>query len=340
MNEMPLVTVVIATKDRHDDLAATVRDLCRQDYPSLEMLVIDDGSASSVVQIVKYCWPEARVIRHEDSRGQSARRNEGFRLATGKYILQLDDDCSLVAADTIAMSVGYMEATPSCAGIKYFIWVGKEMPRELDTSHILSGNCLSYVGAAVFLRRAALEDTAGYRDFFVSYGEEEELCLQFLKRGWRISYRPELIAHHRYSSQNRNNSSAWGRALRNNIWSIMIHCPLLRLPLEIGWKVALGAWDAFRLQRWRRFVEALAQTLRGASEMLKLRDPLDPLSLRRYDAFRAYQVLPYSVFENPPIQKWADFKHWAKRWPNRNRDSSFYSKRKDIGCEEVPHART
>jgi len=44
-SDRPLITVLIATKDRPDDLRRTLCDLRRQDYPSVEMIVIDDGSA-------------------------------------------------------------------------------------------------------------------------------------------------------------------------------------------------------------------------------------------------------------------------------------------------------
>jgi GT2 family glycosyltransferase len=336
MTRKPMVTVMIATKDRHEDLAVTVRDLRRQHYECLEMVVIDDASTPPVESIVREYWREARVVRHEVSRGQSARRNEGFRLANGKYILHLDDDCSPVAVDGILQSVEYMENAHHCAGIAYYVWNGKEMPHKLATSTIAPGVCLTFLGAAAFLRKAALSETAGYREVFTGPGEEAELSLQLLKRGWSLSYRPEIVAHHRYSARNRNKPAVYKLLLRNKLWTILIHFPMWRIPMEFGWKVTIGAWDAFRLRRGRLFVEALFETARGVGKMWRLRDPLDQLSLRRFDALRAYVVLPFAMFDNPPAQKWAEFKGWAKRWPIRLREGSFYSKRANLGRGPFP----
>jgi glycosyltransferase involved in cell wall biosynthesis len=336
MSMKPLVTIMIATKDRHEDLEVTVRDLRRQDYPNLELIVIDDASTPPVASIVNEQWPEARIVRHENNRGQNVRRNEGFRVADGKYLLCLDDDCSLVARDGISLSIEYMESNPHCAGIAYYVWNGKELPREFATSAVASGNVLSYPAGASFMRKAALEDTAGYRELFISAGEEQELSLQLLKLGWSLSFRPELVAHHRYSPRNRNKPVVWKWSLRNKLWTILIHCPMSRIPVEVGWKVIVGAWDAFRLQRGRLFLEALVETIAGFTQVWKLRNPLDRLSLRRYDALRAYGVLPYALFENPTAHKWTTVRRWANLWSNRLREGSFYSKKKNLGRGQFP----
>jgi hypothetical protein len=92
-----------------------------------------------------------------------------------------------------------------------------------------------------------------------------------------------------------------------------------RIAVEVGWKVTLGAWDALRLQRGRLYIEALAEAFKGAGTIWKLREPLDSLSSRRYDALRAYGVLPYEMFDTPPSMGWGIFKRWTKRWRERNR---------------------
>jgi GT2 family glycosyltransferase len=305
----PLVTIMIATRDRRRDLAVTLQAMRRQDYENREMIVIDDASAPPVELVVRQYWPEARLIRHETNRGQSARRNEGFRLAKGKYILQLDDDCSLLEADGISRSVEYMEGASGCAGIVYRDLQGSEM-RAAPAWGEEAGNCVTFIGAAVFLRKTSLQETAGYRESFIG-AEERELSLQLLKRGWSLSYRPEIAALHLCSLRNRNWPIRWKLTLRNNLWTILIHSPISRMPLEAGWKIAAAARDAIRLQRGRLFYEALAEAVKGLREMWKNRDPLDRLSLRRYDALRAYGVLPYAMFQNPPAPNWASLRLWA-----------------------------
>ena len=42
--------------------------------------------------------------------------------------------------------------------------------------------------------------------------------------------------------------------------------PMARIPVEAGWKITLGAWDAFRLLRGRLFIEALVRLLKGSAQ--------------------------------------------------------------------------
>lgn len=329
--QAPLVTIVITTKDRHEDLAIALADLKRQSYENLEMLVIDDASQPPVAPVVHVAWPGARLIRHEQNCGINVRRNEGFRLATGKFILSLDDDCLLVDEQAISRSVEYMTETPQCAVVAYYVWNGKALPKGLDRSRVTPGNCLSFPGGGSFLRKQAIDETAGFREIYVTQGEETELSLQLLKKGWSVSFRPEILVHHRYSSLNRNRGKAWKHSLRNGIWTSLIHTPAHRLPMELAWKIAAGCWDGFRLLRFRLFAQALWEAVSGVREVLRYRQPLGPADLRRVDALRAYGVLPYEMFAEPRTERWKILWQLVDRWRNRLRDGSFYSKKKNAG---------
>lgn len=334
MNQKPSVTIMIATKDRHEDLELTLRDLLRQDYPNLEMMVIDDGSTPPIESLVKQYWPNACVVRHNASCGQCERRNEGFHQSSGDYILHLDDDCSPRAANAISLMVALMEKNPHWFSIAPYIWNGARFPSVLDTLTPPAGMTASFLGAATLLRSSVVHLLEGYRSFYVSYAEEEELCLQALNKGYGTSFRPELLFHHRYSPRNRNNGAAWKRALRNRMWTILIHMPLSRIPMEIGWKLGFGAWDAFRLRRLKLYFEALWEFTAGLRMVLRLRQPLNRVALRRYDAMRSYGLLPYDLFEQPPADRLKTFKRWAARWPKRLRDGSFFSKKRNLGQGE------
>ena len=58
------------------------------------MIVIDDGSPFSRVleAIVREDWPNAVFVREPRSAGCPQRRSEGFLLAKGEYILEIDND--------------------------------------------------------------------------------------------------------------------------------------------------------------------------------------------------------------------------------------------------------
>ena len=325
-HKLPLVTILIATKDRAPDLRFTLQEMRKQRYPSLELVVIDDGSKEPIGQIVREVWPDGTVIRHEDSAGQCLRRNEGFALANGEYILQLDDDCSLMDPTDIAYAVDQMQSHPRAGAMACYIVNSAVLPSSIDTSHLKSGCVAAFVGAAVFFRKVAIRQTRGYRAFFGNEWEEEELGLQLLGSGWQIIFLPRIVAHHRLSLLNRNGARTWMRGLRNRLWAVVIHMPLRRMPLEIAWKVAVGTWDGIRLVRPARFLQALIWASAGLPRAWHLRTPLSAEGLRRYDALRLHPVVDSSQFENPPAVDSAAMAGFWRRWRNRPRNRNAWDR--------------
>ena len=92
---LPLVSVVIPTRDRADLLEAALESVMAQDGIGsefeIEILVIDDGSVDRTPDLVR-AYPEVHYYRGEESRGTSAARNRGVTEASGRYIAFLDDD--------------------------------------------------------------------------------------------------------------------------------------------------------------------------------------------------------------------------------------------------------
>src|SRR5579863_6324708 len=114
---MPLVTVLIASKDRPDDLRRMLRQLQSQQYPELELLIVDDGSQPPLSNVVREEAPQATYLYHQQSAGQSRRRSEGFMLAKGDYILQLDDDSCPIEHDAISKCVRMMQTHPAIGAL-------------------------------------------------------------------------------------------------------------------------------------------------------------------------------------------------------------------------------
>ena len=86
------VTVVIPTKDRADLLAVTLRSVVAQRDVEVDVVVVDDGGVPGVDRVVHGIVPDARVLRHERSRGVSAARNHGLAEARTPWVAFLDDD--------------------------------------------------------------------------------------------------------------------------------------------------------------------------------------------------------------------------------------------------------
>src|SRR5262249_37977137 len=119
MQAHPSVTVMIATRDRSFDLQRTLELIRAQQYPDLEILVIDDGSIDPVEPVVLRIFPDAKVIRHQEGARQCKRRNEGFAASKGEFILQLDDDCCFTQPGDLARAVDYLTERPTAAAVVF-----------------------------------------------------------------------------------------------------------------------------------------------------------------------------------------------------------------------------
>ena len=88
--EAPLVTCIMPTYNRPLFVPQAIRCFLRQDYPNLELLVVDDGT-----EPVAACIPESdriRYIRLDRKATIGAKRNLACEQARGEFIVHWDDD--------------------------------------------------------------------------------------------------------------------------------------------------------------------------------------------------------------------------------------------------------
>ncbi len=90
MNKPPLVSVIIPVYNREKHIKQCLEIITNQTYENLEIIVVNDGSTDSSMEIAKQ-YP-VKIIEHPKNRGLSAARNTGIDNATGKYIHFMDDD--------------------------------------------------------------------------------------------------------------------------------------------------------------------------------------------------------------------------------------------------------
>ncbi|MDX8433812.1 DUF6212 domain-containing protein [Mesorhizobium abyssinicae] len=96
----PLVSIITAHYNRAQLLPQAIASVRRQDYPNIELVVVDDGSTDpDAVRLLAELEPEFeqrgwRIIRQKNGFLGKA-RNTGIRAAKGSLILFLDDDNAL-----------------------------------------------------------------------------------------------------------------------------------------------------------------------------------------------------------------------------------------------------
>ncbi len=89
--ECPLVSVIMPTYNRAWTLKDAVDSVLLQDYPNIELIVIDDGSEDNTEELLGLYKNKITVLRQEN-KGVSAARNKGIRQSSGQFIALLDSD--------------------------------------------------------------------------------------------------------------------------------------------------------------------------------------------------------------------------------------------------------
>jgi len=89
---LPLVSVIIVTKDGRRFLPGVLDALQLQTYPNLEVVLVDNGSSDDSCQFVSEQYPEVRIIRAKRNLGFAGGNNLGAQHATGDYLAFLNND--------------------------------------------------------------------------------------------------------------------------------------------------------------------------------------------------------------------------------------------------------
>jgi glycosyltransferase involved in cell wall biosynthesis len=111
---MPLISVVIPVYNGEKTIKETIESVLNQTFSDFELIVINDGSQDSTLEIVSGIQdPRLKVFSFTNA-GLSASRNRGVSQATGEYISFLDAD-DLWTPDKLESQLKALQANPQAA---------------------------------------------------------------------------------------------------------------------------------------------------------------------------------------------------------------------------------
>lgn len=93
-NARDIVSVVIPVYNAEKVISKCIESYINQSYKDIEIIIIDDGSTDQSLEIIKkYQVKDERIkIICQSHRGVSVARNQGIKIANGKYITFCDSD--------------------------------------------------------------------------------------------------------------------------------------------------------------------------------------------------------------------------------------------------------
>jgi GT2 family glycosyltransferase len=219
------VTVVIATRNRRETLARTLRRL-GQLNPVPPVIVVDNGSEDGTAQAVRERFPAVQVLALSRNRGAAA-RNLGVQAARLPYVAFSDDD-SWWAPGALERAAAILDRHPQLGLLAARTLVGPE--ERTDPVSALMANSplpatvsapgpsvLGFLACSAVLRREAFLQVGGFNPVLFFLGEETLLAYDLAAAGWQLCYLDDVIAHHHPSASRpdprRRTSTEWRNAL-------------------------------------------------------------------------------------------------------------------------------
>lgn len=192
------VTVVVPTRDRPRLLARCVRALTGAGTESLEIVVVDDGSARAAEVAASAAAAGARLVRL-DGRGPAAARNAGARAATGDVVLFVDDDCIPAAgwASTLAAAVLRTPGVVVGGAVEVSADVGVWLRASEELAHTAESGSGLLRTNNLGCRRSLLLDVPFDETFPTAAGEDRDWCVRAARAGATFTREPAAVVEHR-----------------------------------------------------------------------------------------------------------------------------------------------
>lgn len=179
-----LVSVILPTYNRAWTLKEAVDSVLDQDYPHIELIVIDDGSTDTTQDLLAPYGDRIRVLT-QVNRGVSAARNAGIRAAGGSLIALLDSDDAWDKRK-ISCQVDFFKARPEamiCQTEEIWIRNGKRVnPKkrhQKPSGMIFEASLhLCLVSPSAVMMRKDLFDRIGYFNEDFTVCEDYDLWLR------------------------------------------------------------------------------------------------------------------------------------------------------------------
>lgn len=114
-----LVSVIIPARNAQTTIASSINSVLKQDYRSLEVIVVDDKSTDQTVRIAESTNdPRVRVVLG-NGHGAAAARNLGLNQSRGEYIQFLDAD-DLLSPNKLQLQIYAIQNTSNVASCAWF----------------------------------------------------------------------------------------------------------------------------------------------------------------------------------------------------------------------------
>ena len=207
----PPVTIIVPAYNEEINAVKTIQNLLEQDYPSLEIIFVDDGSRDNTYQKVldAFCKNTKVIVLAKPNGGKASALNYGISKTKSEYIVCIDADTQL-KADAVTQLMKRMLLSRSdnvvIGAVAGNVKVGNQdtlltkwQSLEYTTAQNFDRRAFDLIngitvvpGAIGAFRKAALEKAGGFTTDTLA--EDCDLTIRILRNGYRVVNCNEAIA--------------------------------------------------------------------------------------------------------------------------------------------------
>lgn len=269
LDDPPGVTAVVLNWNGGRVVGECVQSLQAQDYPALDILVVDNASTDGSPETLRREFPGVRVHENAENLGFGGGNNTGIGLCETPYILLCNNDTRL-SPDVVRRLVAALEADPAAGGAAPCIILAET--GRVDAAGIVvcpDGLALGRGraepadayrdGAEVFyvsdccclyrrrmLQALRLPDGELYDEDFFAYADETDMGWRAQRLGWKSLYVPEAVVYHHHAASSGSVSPLLVRLVeRNRIWVAVKNFPTWLILYGAAWSVWRTAWQVW-----------------------------------------------------------------------------------------------
>lgn len=205
-NPLPFISVVICSYNGSATIRDSINGILKLDYPSYEVIVINDGSTDNLAAIVSE-YP-VQLISIPNG-GLSNARNAGMRHSKGEIIAYIDDDAYPDPHWLRYLAYAYTHADHACIGGPNVVPDEDGMTAKCIANspggpvHVLiTDEIAEHVpGCNMSFRKADLLKVGGFDPVYRTAGDDVDICWRIQAMGKTIGFHPAaLVWHHRRNS--------------------------------------------------------------------------------------------------------------------------------------------
>ncbi len=296
------VSVIVVNLNTKDLLRACLDSVfAHPDRLAVEVIVVDNHSEDGSVEMVVSRYPSVILQVNPANEGFAKPNNDGMRQAKGKYFFLLNSDAVVLPGCLGALS-RFLDGNPQVGAcgpmIRYpdgriqrsvckthslwthvcdMLFLDKLFPQsrlfgggEMTTNpydELSPQEVESIMGAAVLVRRAAVDETGGFDERLSVYYNEMDWFRRMRQLGWGIAYVPDAcVYHHRGATAAKAN---WRFELYDEMYKNVFHyyrkhyglggVVLYRLLLAVGFVPRAVGWNLASVLRPSAYRRHMAQ---------------------------------------------------------------------------------